>query len=929
MVSERAELVGRGADCATLRAALGSDAATPVALLLTGEAGIGKTALWEWATRHAAEHGQRVLISRAAAAEAKLPWVGLTDLLGGVPGEVLGLLPEPQRRALQAVALEAGSSGQIDERAVYTAFLSAVTAVARTGPVLLAVDDLPYLDAASAAALAFTLRRAGRAHPVRLLATVRGADVTRGTGPDPARAMGLDLAHDQVQRLPVGPLTLGELFELLTSRVGARLPRPLLLRVHETSGGNPLYALELARALDRLEIRAQPGGPLPVPTGLTSLVNARIRELPEDVRAVVAATAAAWRVTADSQDPAAVEAALRADLIIAGEPVPDGPPVIRAAHPLLSAAAYESLPAARRRALHERLARLTTDPVERARHLALAAAAPRASIAQALDDGVRAALASGVPHIAVELAQLSLEHTPDPAQRPERLDLLADARLRAGDSSGARAAQEAAVELTGPGPARARRKIRLAEIAVEVTGLADAHHILESAQQDAVADPAMLAEVLLTIAAIVDDINLADASAQRAVALLDDLAEPDPVILSGALAQAAGARFRAGRGLDHAMFERAIEIERRHPYRRISDRADANYAALLKYADDLDGAQARLLELLAQARETADLSSITYTLSHLAHIALFRGEIEQGRRYADEHLEVAIAGQQATQRHQALNNLGLALACQGQLDEAAGVLTDLIAGPEVGDWSRQRALGTLGFVALSRGEPEAAAGHLDQWHAALTAMHFGEPGYSRYHLDYLCALVGVGRIADATTFRSEVQEQARRSGRASAAAVALAGQALISASEGQADRANEALAEALAWYDTSPLRFDRARVLLIGGQIRRRAKAKSAARELLAAALAEFTRFGARAWAAQAATELARVNVRPSAPAALTETERRVAELAAAGLTNREVAARTFLATKTVEANLARVYRKLGIRSRAELGARLGNLPGP
>ncbi len=117
-------------------------------------------------------------------------------------------------------------------------------------------------------------------------------------------------------------------------------------------------------------------------------------------------------------------------------------------------------------------------------------------------------------------------------------------------------------------------------------------------------------------------------------------------------------------------------------------------------------------------------------------------------------------------------------------------------------------------------------------------------------------------------------------------------------------------------------------MLLIGGQIRRRAKAKSAARELLAAALAEFTGFGARAWAAQAAAELARVNVRPSAPAALTETERRVAELAAAGLTNREVAARTFLSTKTVEANIARVYRKLGIRSRAELGARLGGLPG-
>ena len=136
--------------------------------------------------------------------------------------------------------------------------------------------------------------------------------------------------------------------------------------------------------------------------------------------------------------------------------------------------------------------------------------------------------------------------------------------------------------------------------------------------------------------------------------------------------------------------------------------------------------------------------------------------------------------------------------------------------------------------------------------------------------------------------------------------------------------ARTSIAAALAWYDASPLRFDRARTLLIAGQIHRRAKAKSEARELLTEAEREFASFGAGAWQAQAAAELARVNVRPSAPTDLTETERLVAGLAAAGLTNREVADRSFLAIKTVEANLARVYRKLGIRSRAELGARMG-----
>ena len=158
----------------------------------------------------------------------------------------------------------------------------------------------------------------------------------------------------------------------------------------------------------------------------------------------------------------------------------------------------------------------------------------------------------------------------------------------------------------------------------------------------------------------------------------------------------------------------------------------------------------------------------------------------------------------------------------------------------------------------------------------------------------------------------------------SAFGVALTGHAMVDATSGRMPAALAAVEQALSWYDTSPMRFDRARTLLIAGQIHRRAKAKRLAQEMLAEAHHEFTVFGAVAWARQAAAELARVNLRPAAAGTLTETERRVAELAAAGLTNRDVAQQLFLAVKTVEANLARVYRKLGITSRAELGARMG-----
>jgi DNA-binding CsgD family transcriptional regulator len=203
-------------------------------------------------------------------------------------------------------------------------------------------------------------------------------------------------------------------------------------------------------------------------------------------------------------------------------------------------------------------------------------------------------------------------------------------------------------------------------------------------------------------------------------------------------------------------------------------------------------------------------------------------------------------------------------------------------------------------------------------------MHFGKPGYSRAHLDHLCALIGAGRTADADAFCDELDAQAQRSGRESAAAVVLTGRAMLAAHAGRLAEAVTLASSALSWYGTSPLRFDRARTLLIAGRINGRAKAKSAAHALLTEAEQEFASFGATAWQAQAAAELARVNVRPAAPAELTETERLVAKLAASGLSNREVADRTFLAVKTVEPNLARVYRKLGIRSRAELGALMG-----
>jgi DNA-binding CsgD family transcriptional regulator len=917
VAGDSTDLVGRATERLSVLAALGAEGASSAAVILTGEAGIGKTAIWESVVADRRSAGEHVLISRATVAEARLPWVGLADLLRSIPLSVQACLPDVQQRALQTVSLQHGGADALDERTVGTAILSALQIMSESAPVLLAVDDLPYLDVASAFVVTFALRRLEGPHPARLLATVRGHDlelpVVRG------------LPADRSTPIAVGPLTLGALFALLQARRRIRLARPLLLRVYETTGGNPLYALELARALDCLEISPKAGSPLPVPVGLDALVDARVRDLRPDVAELVAATAATWRLSVTDADAEAIERAVAAGIVIVDEPtVVGGPRVVRAAHPLLSAAAYNCLSGSRRRAIHERLASATSDPVERVRHAAIAATEPLADLADELDEVVTTVLAAGVPDLAAEFAQLCLEHTTDPALRPARLDRLADATFRAGDSTGARDAQTEAMAATAPGATRARRRIRLAEIVVEVTGWEDAERELQIAVAEAADDPRVLAEALLTLAAVTDDIELAETSSQRALHLLEALDEPDPVILSGALDQVAGARFRAGRGLDHEMFARAIAIERSHPYRRLSDRADTSYAALLKYADDLDGAEDRLCSLLEEARAIGDLSSISYSLGHLVHISLWRGRLAQGRAYADEHLELSSYGELGGQATQAACNLGLVMAYQGLLDDAQRVLSSVLADPTTSAWFRQRANATLGFVALSRNDPVGAVRFTDLWHEAMTRMHFGEPGYSRSHLDHFCALIGSGRTADAEALHTELAGQARRSGRMSAAAVALTGRAMLDAHSGRLDDARSSVTAALNWYDTSPLRFDRARTLLVAGQISRRAKAKSDARDLLAEAEKEFISFGAIAWREQATAELARVNVRPGAPSDLTETERLVAQLAASGLSNREVADRTFLAVKTVEANLARVYRKLGISSRAELGARMG-----
>jgi predicted ATPase len=252
-------LYGRDAELQAGRAFLAAGPAQ--ALVVHGPAGIGKTAVWRALTEIARTDGHLVLASTGNAAEAQLTFAGLADLLGAVADEALPHLPAPQARALEVALLRAEAASPSEPRAVAAGVLGALRALAGQRPVLVAIDDIQWLDGASADAVAFAARRLN-GEPVRFLLTKR----PRAPG-QLEQALGPGL-----ERLGVGPLSLGALRHMLADRLQLTLPRHLLWRIFEATLGNPLFALELGRTLTEQGLPAT-GEDLPVPETVDELLG--------------------------------------------------------------------------------------------------------------------------------------------------------------------------------------------------------------------------------------------------------------------------------------------------------------------------------------------------------------------------------------------------------------------------------------------------------------------------------------------------------------------------------------------------------------------------------------------------------------------------------------------------------------------------------
>jgi DNA-binding CsgD family transcriptional regulator len=909
------EVVGRDKELAAVVAFLESTEALPGALLLEGEAGIGKTTLWRAGVKSARELSYSVLRATPAEKEATFSYSGVSDLLADVLDEVLPGLPGPQRRALE-VALLLRDSGRPppEQHTLAVGLLGVLRALAASRPVVLAVDDVQWLDRSSAAMLEFAGRRL-RNEPVAFLLARRQSSML-----DSDR---LELAIPEERRLAVrvGPLSMGALHRLLRDRLGMTLARPALRRVHEASGGNPFYALELVRALERSGGRIRPGHPLPVPETLEAILHERIGVLPPSVRQVLAAAAASRRPTESMLgDWPALEQASEAGLI---ELTNDE---VTFTHPLLASAAYGSITAAERRRLHRRLAEVVSDPEERARHLALSAEAPDKEIADALEGAARGAAARGAPAAAAELAELAVRLTPT-SERARLLERSVDGawyHVSAGELETAASMLEQLEELS-PGVARADALLLLASAQ---QSFEQSLELAERALDDARGDDARVAKLECYIGEILLVQGSADRALEHARAALKPAERAaDRTILATALSTVAWFETLFAVEPTPGLLERAVVLEEAAVHDRVYDTSSPSFALgmRLMLAGRLDEARPRMDMLLERAVSLGDEAAVVAALLHQAELEFRAGNWSLAARKAAEGYERAEQIGREQDMSALLYASALVDAHLGRVREARDAATRGIAFSErCGDEAfRLQNLSVLGFLELSVGDPGAADRILRPLAARLASFGWREPSIYGELPNAIEALVELGELEEARRLLAELQDRLSRIESPWGEASAGRCEGLILAAEGDLAAALRALERALTLHEQLPQPFDLARTLLALGAIQRRARKRGAARESLEGALATLDELGATLWAEKARSELARIGGRTPAGDELTPTERRIAELVARGKTNKEVAAQLFLAPRTVEGHLTRIYEKLGLRSRAELAHRL------
>ena len=902
-------IVGREAETVALQDFFAADGAER-ALVLSGPAGIGKTTLWDAGIAMARERGLRVLVARPSDAEMDLAYAALADLLDEVTSGELAPLPAPQREALEVALLRAEPAAAAPAaRAIAAGLLATLRVLAAQQPLLVAIDDVQWLDASSAQALAFAARRLTD-QPVGFLLAQR-----TGSAPALVRALGVQ------EPLEVGPLSYGAIRALLAEGLGLTLTRRVLRTLAYEAGGNPLFALELGRTLhDRGPLAI--GEELRLPAAVEDLFVPRVACLDAGPRMVLLAAALDPDVRAPQlaalASPEAVEEAIELGLLVAARDR------VRPAHPLLAVAARRHAGADERREVLLELVRVASGAERRAHHLALATELPDEAVAARVAAAAAAAAARGAVVDSAALAEHALRLTPPAgAKRVERLLALADYLVIAGEPRRVTDLLAPEVDVLPPGQARVRAQLLLADGGA-VKNADDLERHLDLAVAAAGGDAGLLAQPLAwraEVHAVARVQRIADAEAS-AVKALTAARHAGPETQRHARTALAWTRALGGRSLadlvdrDRDADDPAVDLYRT---------ADRVAAMQLLWRGDVAAARARISELLAAADERGQAFAYVVLRLNLCEAELRAGDCgraEQLLEAWDATADGELLIQPGNERCRAL-----LAAVRGDPEAAQRWAAEAIVGWEETQvaWDLLEAQRAQGLAALAAGAPERAIEPLQAAWEHMLREGVRDPGAFPVAPDLAEALIEVGSLDGAREVADRLEATAVELDHPWAQIGARRCRALIEfAAGGGADAPTQALLDAAAAYEQRGLQFDQARTLLGLGRAVRRLRRWGAARAALERAAAVFERNGSIGWAEQARTEAGRLGARPPRPAGeLTLTEQRVAELAAGGLANKEIAAMLFVTVSTIEAHLSHVYAKLGVRSRAQLAGRL------
>jgi DNA-binding CsgD family transcriptional regulator len=897
--------IGRQRESAALEQAIReAKGGASCVLVISGEPGIGKTALLERAA--GACDGARLLRARGHESESELPFAALGELLGPLLAQ-LNEIPAPQARALAvALALEPAGAG-VDRLAVCAATLSLLAHAALARPLIALVDDAHWLDEGSAQALVFAARRLG-SEGIALLVASQGGDAFERAGFPLLRLEGLDyeasLALLAQAPEPIAPAVAG--------------------RLADAAGGNPLALLEL-RALLTPTQRAgleSLDEPLAIGTALERAFGRALARTSDETRGALRIAAASGTGDARTILRAMALAGLGRDALEAGETVAlvsiaDGKVAFR--HPLLRSVAYHSATPGERRHAHAALAKALSDASDAEEHAwqrAAAALEADENVARQLARAAERAHARGAPATAARAFERAARLTPDLERRAERLrDAALEMQLAGRPGCALELLEEAAALL--PGPLLASEIAHLAgRVAIWLGPPLEAHERLRAAGR--ALEPGEPARAALVLAEAVFPAMIA-AHIEQAIATAREANELGegatlPALALAAALMAAGQEAEAKPLLD--AHQRAIDTL--DPLR---DFEALHIAARTRmFCADHAGAR-RLLELVVgTARRAGAVGILPFPLVSLAELDFRSGRWPSALAQASEAVQLAAETGQATD----VGRLSLAVIeaalgreadCRRHVAEGLSELART-GNEALSPWAGR----ALGLLALSHRRPEEARRQLEPVARFCAARRLLCLGAAQWEGDFIEACIHAGSREEAVAFLTEFENHARGAQHPGALAVVARCRGLLADTSGF----DACFAEALRRHALAGDPFEHARTALAYGERLRRERRRREAVRHLEQALDAFDRLGARLWGARTHEELRscgeRVDVpRPSRLAELTPQELQVALVVARGATNREAGSELFLSEKTIETHLSRVYRKLAIRSRTEL----------